>query len=244
MAQLKLAAVKIADRLKYSTSLNEIRRIAFSVFPFSVESFPVEGITSERAKLIFDWMMTLFKQRIPDEKKMEYLRNFLDGITPPSERGDVYQILIECGFPIEQPAEDKDYTARRFHPEVIRHSQKLFMKGEYFHAVFEAAKAFNNAVKQKAGIAKDGQDLMHTVFTPERAILRLTPCRTPTERDIQDGFRFLCVGLMAAIRNPTAHEPAITFPIDREDALDVLSFISYLFKQLDKAEYYKEGGRF
>jgi hypothetical protein len=44
---------------------------------------------------------------------------------------------------------------------------------------------------------------------------------------------------MQAIRNPTAHEPALYWPISKEDCLDLLSFISYLLRQLDKAIYYK-----
>ena len=42
-------------------------------------------------------------------------------------------------------------------------------------------------------------------------------------------------GLMRAIRNPTAHEPALHWPITEPDAVDILSFISFLFRQLDKA---------
>jgi hypothetical protein len=44
---------------------------------------------------------------------------------------------------------------------------------------------------------------------------------------------------MSAIRNPTAHEPAVDWPIDLVDCLDILSFISFLFRQLEKAVYYK-----
>jgi hypothetical protein len=44
---------------------------------------------------------------------------------------------------------------------------------------------------------------------------------------------------MQAIRNPTAHEPALDWPISREDCLDILSFLSFLFRALDKAVYFK-----
>ena len=40
---------------------------------------------------------------------------------------------------------------------------------------------------------------------------------------------------MKEMRNPTAHEPAIEWPINKQDCLDMLSFISYLFKQIDAA---------
>lgn len=50
---------------------------------------------------------------------------------------------------------------------------------------------------------------------------------------------FLTSGLMSAVRNPTAHEPALEWSISENDCLDILSFISFLFRQLDKAIYYK-----
>ncbi len=44
----------------------------------------------------------------------------------------------------------------------------------------------------------------------------------------------LCMGLMIGIRNPIEHEPQLDFEIQRHDALDILSFISYLYRQIDK----------
>lgn len=44
---------------------------------------------------------------------------------------------------------------------------------------------------------------------------------------------------MQAVRNPTAHETAVDWEIAKEDCLDLLSFISYLFKQLDKSVFVK-----
>lgn len=59
------------------------------------------------------------------------------------------------------------------------------------------------------------------------------------DRNVQEGVKFLSSGLMQAIRNPTTHEPAITWPISKQDCLDILSIISLLFGQLDSAQYFK-----
>jgi len=96
--QIKLAAVKIGDLLKNSTTVNEINRIASSVFAFGCEEFPIEGVTSVRAKWIFDWLMTLFKQSLPDAEKQALARSFLDNITPADERAQVFQVLIDTGI--------------------------------------------------------------------------------------------------------------------------------------------------
>lgn len=236
---LKLAAIKIGDVLKYDTSVNEIDRIACGTFPFARDSFPSEGITSIRAQRIYEWLMTLFIQPISDSDKRHYLQTFLNGISPAEKIETVHKILRDCGIRLKlKPvlAKQTEFDARRLHPEVIKHARNLLLKDDYFHAVFEAAKAYNLAVKRKSGLSGlDGQALMNKAFSSQDPIIHITPCATETEKNIQDGYRFLAAGLMAAVRNPTAHEPALSFPVDKQDALDILGLISYLFRQLDKA---------
>jgi uncharacterized protein (TIGR02391 family) len=130
----------------------------------------------------------------------------------------------------------RPFADRHFHPIVAQHARKLFLQGNYFHSVFEAAKAYNAEVKKRSHSTKDGSALMLEVLSSDRNGLRLTPCLTETDRSIQDGVKFLSAGLMQAIRNPTAHESALDWPISREDALDILSFLSFLFRQIDKAQ--------
>ena len=129
--------------------------------------------------------------------------------------------------------------SRSFHSEIVRHCKKLFIEGHYFHAVFEACKVYNKLVQSKANSNKDGQPLMLEVWGPEKGVLKITPCQTETDRNVQDGVKFLSAGLMQAIRNPTAHEPALDWPIEKKDCLDLLSFLSFLFRKLDDAIYYK-----
>ncbi|GAB4479979.1 MAG: hypothetical protein Kow0088_21290 [Anaerolineales bacterium] len=240
----KLAAIRIGDALKYDTSVNQIDRIASGTFRFGREDFPSKGITSVRAQHIYDWLMSLFKQQISDTEKIESLEKFLLGITPPSKREDIHKILQECGIPSalgSESEDEKNFDSHGFHAEVVRHARPLFIKGHYFHAVFEATKAFNALVKQESGIMDlDGQPLMNKVFSTQSPIIKVSPCTTDTEKNIQDGYRSLAVGLMAAIRNPTAHEPALSFPIGREECLEVLSLVSYLFRCLEKAATQKE----
>ena len=55
------------------------------------------------------------------------------------------------------------------------------------------------------------------------------------EKDEQQGIMYLCMGLMNAVRNPQAHEPELNWPMTRDDALDVLALISFLFRKLENA---------
>jgi uncharacterized protein (TIGR02391 family) len=77
--------------------------------------------------------------------------------------------------------------------------------------------------------------LMLEAWGCEKGTLKVTRCESDTDRNVQDGIKFLSAGLMRAIRNPTAHEPAIDWPISEEDCLDILSFVSFLFRKLDDA---------
>lgn len=120
------------------------------------------------------------------------------------------------------------------HPEVARHAQSLLASGNYFHAVFEAAKAYDKAVATLAKSNKHGTELMFDALS-KKGLVKITPCNSDTDLNVQEGTMHLSVGLMRVVRNPTAHEPAIDWPMSKQDALDLLALISFLFRQLDKA---------
>jgi uncharacterized protein (TIGR02391 family) len=233
-------AVDVGDLLKYDSTVNEINRTGGSLFKFTRESFPNDAITSVRAQLVHDWILSLAKQRMASEERDQLLTQFCLRISG-QHRDSVQRILTDAGVGKSVVnKEDQDlFSGRRFHGTVTLHSRKLFLEGNYFHAVFEAAKAYNVEVKKKAQSTKDGQALMLDVLSADKGVLKITACVSDTDRNVQDGVKFLSAGLMQAIRNPTAHEPALDWPITREDALDVLSFLSFLFRQLDKATYVK-----
>ena len=233
-------AVDVGDLLKYDSTVNEINRTGGSLFKFARESFPNDAITSVRAQTVHDWILSLAKQRMADEGRDQLLTKFCLRISG-QHRDAVQRILTGAGIgkSVVNKEDQELFAGRRFHSTVTLHSRKLFLEGNFFHAVFEAAKSYNVEVKKKSHSTKDGQALMLDVLGADKGVLKITPCVSDTDRNIQDGVKFLSAGLMQAIRNPTAHEPALDWPISREDALDVLSFLSFLFRQLDKATYVK-----
>jgi uncharacterized protein (TIGR02391 family) len=129
------------------------------------------------------------------------------------------------------------FDSRGFHPEVKKHARLLFLEGRHFHAVFECCKAFDKYVRQKSKLDKHGSDLISAALSL-KGPLKLNAQRTETERNEQEGLMHLCMGLMRAVRNPESHEPELDWPITREDALDILSLISFLYRQVDKAVFY------
>ena len=92
MPNYRLVAVKVGDLLKYSTSINEISRIAEAIFPFQREEFPNPSITSQRAKLIYDWVLTLAKQKMNPDERNELLVQFCQSLAPSDLREEVDQV--------------------------------------------------------------------------------------------------------------------------------------------------------
>lgn len=157
----------------------------------------------------------------------------LEGMQDESDQGDLQD--QPGGYEAKARFEDSPSSFGHLHPEVIRHAGSLLKSGHNFHAVFEAAKAYDKKVATMAASSEHGDSLMNKAFGNQGAI-KLTPGVSETDRNIQDGIRSLSAGLMRAIRNPTAHEPAADWPMNRVEAMEILGFISFLFRQLDKAE--------
>ena len=241
MMNYRLVAIQVGDLIKYNSSTNEINRAAKSIFNFSVQPFPEkDSITSERASLFYDWVMTLAKQRMGNnECRNELLLKFCKIIIADDQEEKLEEILNEANIRTPRRELLNEFNSRSFHEQVHKHCKDLYRDEHYFHAVFEASKAYNKLVKVKAQETKDGHSLMMAVWGPD-GVLKITNCETETDHSIQNGIKFLSAGLMQAVRNPTAHEPAVEWPISKDDCLNILSFMSFLFKKLDEAAYFQE----
>lgn len=126
------------------------------------------------------------------------------------------------------------FDARTFHAVVVKHARSHFSRGAYFHAVFECCKAFDTAVSLNSGNPKSGQPLMSEAMNLKGPV-KFNSQQKQSEQDEQTGIMFLCMGLMNAVRNPQAHEPELNWPMSRQDALDVLALLSFLFRKLESA---------
>ncbi|WP_234571964.1 TIGR02391 family protein [Rhodohalobacter sp. 614A] len=235
----KAIAVQIGDILKWDVPINTINRNATATFNFECQNFTNDAITSERAQTIYNWILSLATRQMNNDERDELLAQFCSNITPEEHKDEINQILLDNGIAPNVVNRElyEAFVSRNFHPSIYQHSRDLFIQGNFFHAVFEAAKAYNYDVKNKSQSEDDGQTLMMNVWGCD-GVLKITPCETETDRNVQDGVKFLSSGLMRAIRNPTAHEPAILWPISQQDCLDILSFISFLLRNLDNAQYY------
>ena len=172
----RMIAIEVGDLLKYDTPLNEIDRVANGLFRFRREDFPSEGITSSRAQRMYDWILSLAKQEMNPQERNRLLHGFCSRLAGSGHRGEIESILREndAAHASADREAEQEFASRGFHAEVHRHSKALFLQGNYFHAVFESAKAYNKAVREKAQSDKNGQALMLEVWGWQKGVLKVT----------------------------------------------------------------------
>lgn len=85
----------------------------------------------------------------------------------------------------------------------------------------------------KTGIQDDGSALFNTAFSVNNPRLALNSLQTSTERNLQNRLKEMLNGITHMVRNVTAHELKVKWVVNEQDAIDILTTISFLHKQLD-----------
>lgn len=127
---------------------------------------------------------------------------------------------------------------RGVHHEVLRFCREELLQDNYFHAVFEATKSVAERIRSLSGLTSDGAELVDEAFkipTGGAPRIAFNTLQTETERGEHRGFVNLVKGLFGAFRNVTAHVPKMSWPINEQDALDILTLASLLHRRLDSA---------
>jgi uncharacterized protein (TIGR02391 family) len=108
------------------------------------------------------------------------------------------------------------------------------MAGQPWDAVFAAAKALVNYVKERSDrYDLDGARLMREVFSRNGPVLAFNNLADQTEKDEQEGMMHLYEGAVLAIRNPGGH----AFPEGSEQrAIEYISFLSLLAFRVQEAK--------
>jgi hypothetical protein len=115
MTNYKLIAIKLGDNLKYGNSVKEINRIANAVFPFNKKEHPNESITSVRAQEVYNWILTLSEEKLPENDKIKLLSNFINELAPEFALSKISE-----GFEIVNKSTDK-------HIDGIANSRDVFV---------------------------------------------------------------------------------------------------------------------
>lgn len=136
---------------------------------------------------------------------------------------------LEILAPPAAQAADGQY---RFHAEIERVSGGLFRDGHYKSAAFEAYIRVIEEVKTRSGLPFDGDDLMNQAFACKNRVpvLKFNQLSTDAERDEQQGFMFLFMGV-CGLRNFKAHSNQ--YFDDPLRAHDYLSLASLMMRMLE-----------
>lgn len=127
------------------------------------------------------------------------------------------------------------FDKRDVHPDLPVKVRTLFDDGHYPEATEHAFKYLDKKIQKFSGLTESGFKLMMAAFDGATPRVKLSALATTSEKDEQEGYRFMFAGAVKGIRNPRAHEPNISD--DPDMCLDHLSFISLLLRRLEQSGY-------
>lgn len=138
------------------------------------------------------------------------------------------------------------YHWRHLHHNVQDASQTDYKKKDFYRAFEETIKRYISEVRMKSGSVNiTDSGMMGEVFGKGK-VLKVaskykktdgSPFMPSTIENIEEGQKFLSMGILSGARNPVAHEEVVQLRDSKlfteKDCLDVLSLLSHLFRRLD-----------
>src|SRR5207245_2380605 len=118
-------------------------------------------------------------------------------------------------LPRQEPATEPTPPVQALHPFDLRNIhqdlpprvRKLFDDSHYPEATSLAFKYLDKKVQEHSGTSNiSGSSLMMDAFKETAPKIRLNGLVTTSEKDEQEGFKFIFAGGMKGIRNPRAHD--------------------------------------
>ena len=130
---------------------------------------------------------------------------------------------------------------RGAHPRLLAACVAEIRDENYFHAVLEGAKSLAAEIRRRTGSTLDGvplvQETLQITKNHATPLLALNTLQTDTERSRQNGLDAGVRTIFSAARNPTAHEPKVLSAMSEQDAVDLLTQMSYLQRRLDECTF-------
>jgi uncharacterized protein (TIGR02391 family) len=118
-------------------------------------------------------------------------------------------------------------------PKLWLSVSRAYESGLYKNAILNAIHHLTDVLREKADLTDDGEKLVNQALAGSTPKLRINRLRTQSEKDEQDGFKLMIVGLYRGIRNPRSHEQIE----DSKGAADaIIVFIDYVLRVTGKAK--------
>lgn len=125
---------------------------------------------------------------------------------------------------------------RNVHSFILNYCNAELLADNYFHAVLEACKSIASYIRNITGLTSDGSQLVDEAFGGNNPLIKINNFNTDTEKSEQKGFTNLSKGLFGTFRNPTAHSAKIEWNMTEQDALDIFSLASYIYRRIEKSQ--------
>lgn len=126
------------------------------------------------------------------------------------------------------------------HHYVMKCCREELLVNDYFHAVQEAAKSLTDRISEETGINLDGTKLIEKAFSMDKPAVVLNTLQTDSEKNEHRGLKEMLLGINFQVRNVTAHEMRMKWIISEEEAINILTIISALHRQLDTCFFIKQ----
>lgn len=137
---------------------------------------------------------------------------------------------------------------RQLHPLVQGAAEADYVNKDYYRAFIEAAKRYITEARRKSASTNGSdQNMMGQIFGHNSQLSVCSNYKKPdgtdfhidTLKSIEDGQKFLSMGIVAGGRNPISHEEIKDLRdsdlFSEKDCLDGLSLLSHLMKRLENA---------
>lgn len=198
--------------------------------------------TSERSGInITDWV-----NNVPEQIRSKLQQTIDDISEKPEIEDEDFSNVVHNMYDLIPPY--TYYHYRWLHPDIQNASQDAYKRGDYYEAFIDAMKRYKNTVKDKANLNNiEDRPLMADAFSNRLLLQQIFKIRpngmlfdSRTIENVQEGQKFLSMGVVVAGRNVVAHEEKQdlkqTGLFSEADCLDMLSLLSHLFKRLDMSE--------
>ena len=132
-----------------------------------------------------------------------------------------------------EPAEVQVGFEELLHPVIFEHAYQQYQNGHLRDAVLNAIVAVFDLIRERTGLAIDGQGLVTETFSLDRPQLIFSELETDSGRNDQKGFMQILNGAYLGIRNPKAH--SLHHDLDENKAAQYLVFASLLARRISEA---------
>ncbi len=138
---------------------------------------------------------------------------------------------------------------RQLHTVIQNAAETDYQNQDYYRAFIEAAKRFITETRRKSeSTNQSDQSMMGEVYGHQKILSVTKKYKKPdgtnfpadTLKSIEDGQKYLSMGIVAGGRNPISHEEINNLResdlFSEKDCLDGLSLLSHLMKRLENSE--------